>query len=209
MVFRFFHQKYDNFSIIYYFFKFQEDLMGLLVGQKAPNFKGTAVVGGNADKLGPHNGFEEISLDKYKGRWVVLFFYPLDFTFVCPTEIEEFGNNYEEFKKLNTEVIACSTDSEFSHLAWRQSHKGLKNLPYPMLSDFTRENSRKYEILKEDTGYALRGLYVIDPDGVLQYSVIHPEPVGRNSKEVLRVISALQTGKLTPCNWEAGEQTLD
>ncbi len=182
--------------------------MGLLVGQKAPNFKGTAVIGGNAEKLGPDNAFEEISLDKYKGRWVVLFFYPLDFTFVCPTEIEGFGKNYDKFKKSNCEVIACSTDSQFSHLAWRQNHEGLKDLPYPMLADFTRENARKYEILKEDTGYALRGLYIIDPDGVLQYSVIHPEAVGRNPEEVLRVIQALQTGELTPCNWHPGEKTL-
>ena len=143
--------------------------MGLLVGQKAPDFSGTAVVGGDATMLTPANAFKQISLDDYKGKWVVLFFYPLDFTFVCPTEIEEFGKHYEEFKKLNCEVIACSTDSHFSHLAWRSSHPGLKNLPFPMLADFTRTTARNYEILKEGTGYALRGLYLIDPDGNLQY----------------------------------------
>ncbi|HPI19835.1 MAG TPA: peroxiredoxin [Candidatus Kapabacteria bacterium] len=183
--------------------------MGLLVGQNAPQFKGTALLGGDATSFSPANAFKEISLDDYKGKWVVLFFYPLDFTFVCPTEIEEFGKNYEEFKKLNCEVIACSTDSQFSHLAWRSSHPGLRKLPYPMLADFTRETSKAYEILKEETGYALRGLYIIDPNGILQYTVIHPEAVGRNSKEVLRVLQALQTGKQTPCNWEAGSDTLN
>ncbi len=183
--------------------------MALLVGQKAPCFKGTALVGGNAGALGPDNAFKTISSEDYKGKWVVLFFYPLDFTFVCPTEIEEFGKHYDEFKALNCEVLACSTDSHFSHLAWRSSHPGLRNLPFPMLADFTRETSRNFEVLKEENGYALRGLYIIDPEGVLQYSVIHPEAVGRNSKEVLRVLSALQSGKLTPCNWEAGQDTLN
>jgi len=183
--------------------------MALLVGNKAPYFKGTAVVGGNAANLTPDNAFTQISLDDYKGKWLVLFFYPLDFTFVCPTEIEEFGKNYDEFKKLNCEVIACSTDSHFSHLAWRQSHNGLKNLPYPMLADFTREIARSYEVLKEETGYALRGLFIINPEGEIQYSVIHPEAVGRSSKEVLRVLNGLQSGKLTPCNWEPGQDTLN
>jgi alkyl hydroperoxide reductase subunit AhpC len=183
--------------------------MGLLVGQKAPFFKGKAVVGGDAAKLNPDNAFKEISLDDYKGKWVVLFFYPLDFTFVCPTEIEDFGLNYEKFKELNCEVIACSTDSHFSHLAWRQNHAGLKNLPYPMLADFTSQIAKDYEILKEETGYALRGLYIINPDGVLQYTVIHPENVGRNSSEVLRVLQGLQSGKLTPCNWQPGQKTLN
>ena len=183
--------------------------MALLVGQKAPDFKGTALIGGDASNFSPDNAFKDISIEDYKGKWICLFFYPLDFTFVCPTEIEEFGKNYDEFKKLNCEVIACSTDSHFSHLAWRTSHPGLRNLPYPMLADFTRLIAKNYEILKEETGYALRGLYLIDPNGVLQYTVIHPEAVGRNSHEVLRVLQALQSGKLTPCNWEAGEKTIN
>lgn len=182
--------------------------MSLLVGGKAPSFKGTAVIGGDAANLTPDNAFRQISLEDYKGKWVVLFFYPLDFTFVCPTEIEDFGKNYSHFKELNAEVIACSTDSHFSHLAWRSQHASLRTLPYPMLADFTRENARSYEILKEETGYALRGLYIISPEGNLMYSVIHPEAVGRNSKEILRVLSALQTGEKTPCNWEPGQKTL-
>jgi len=183
--------------------------MCLLIGQKAPVFSGTSLVGGDATYLNPDNAFKQINLEDYKGKWVVFFFYPLDFTFVCPTEIEDFGRHYEEFKNLNSEVISCSTDSHHSHLAWRSSYPSLKNLPYPMLADFTRSNARAYNILKEETGYALRGLYIIDPDGVLQYSVIHPEKVGRNSKEILRVLQALQTDKLTPCNWEPGEDTLN
>lgn len=183
--------------------------MSLLLGSKAPEFKGTALVGGEATSMSPDNAFKEISLSDYEGKWVVLFFYPLDFTFVCPTEIEDFGKNYEEFQKLNCEVISASTDSQFSHLAWRSQHPGLRNLPFPMLADFTGEISRKYNILKEETGYALRGLYIIDPNGVLQYSVIHPEAVGRSTQEVLRVLKALQTGKLTPCGWEEGQDTLN
>lgn len=182
--------------------------MALLVGQTAPHFKGKAVIGGDAALLNSDNAFKVISSDDYKGKWVVLFFYPLDFTFVCPTEIEEFGKNYEEFKKLNCEVIACSTDSHHSHLAWRKNHHSLNNLPYMMLADFNHRISTAFEILKEETGYALRGLYIIDPNGILQYSVIHPEDVGRNSLEVLRVLQALQTGEKTACNWVPGQATL-
>ena len=177
--------------------------MAVLVGKKAPLFEAEAVINGG-------EFVDKFSLAQYIGKkHVIFFFYPLDFTFVCPTEIEEFGKNYQAFKDLNCEVIACSTDSHFSHLAWRSSHPGLKNLPYPMLADFTRTVASNFEVLKAETGYALRGLYLIDPNGVLQYSVIHPEAVGRNSKEVLRVLQALQSGKLTPCNWEAGQDTLN
>ena len=182
--------------------------MGLLVEEKAPDFRGKAIIGVNSANMTTDNATKVISLSDYRGKWVVLFFYPLDFTFVCPTEIENFGKDYEEFKKLNCEVVACSTDSHHSHLAWRIYEPKLRNLPYPMLADFTRKIARDYEILKEDTGFALRGLYIIDPDGILQYSVIHPEDVGRNTHEVLRVIQALQTGVKTPCNWEPGMPTL-
>lgn len=183
--------------------------MSLLIGKPAPDFKGLALVGGDATLLSPENAFKEICLDDYKGKWVVLFFYPLDFTFVCPTEIEDFGRAYPKFQELNAEVISCSTDSHFSHLAWRSSHPGLRNLPFPMLADFTRKTASNYEILKEETGYALRGTYIISPDGVLVYSVIQPEAVGRNTQEIIRVLEAVQSGKLTPCNWNAGEDTLN
>lgn len=182
--------------------------MALLLGDKAPDFKGTALVSGNASELTPANAFQEISLEDYKGKWLVFFFYPLDFTFVCPTELKEFGKHYDKFKELNCEILTASTDSQFSHLAWRNQDPGLKELPYPMLSDFTGEIAKSYEVLKEATGYALRGLYIIDPEGNIQYSVIHPEQAGRNVNEVLRVLQALQIGGNTPCGWEPGDDTL-
>lgn len=182
--------------------------MSLLVGQNAPIFEGTAVVGGDATTLTFDMAFKNISLNDYKGKWVIFFFYPLDFTLVCPTEISEFGKHYQEFQDLNCDIVGCSTDSQFSHFAWRNSERQLVKLPYPLLSDFTRANATKYSILKESTGYALRGLYIIDPDGMIQYSVIQTEAIARSAKEILRVLKALQTGKMTPCDWEPGDDTL-
>jgi len=182
--------------------------MSLLVGKKAPSFSGTALIGGDISNLGPENAFKNINNEEFLGKWVCLFFYPLDFSLVCPTELIEFGNDYEEFKKLNCELISVSTDSQYSHLAWRASHPNLKNLPYFMLSDLTKNISRNFEILKEETGYALRGLYLIDPDGIIKYSVIQTEAIGRSSKETLRILKALQSGKFIPCNWEEGKETL-
>lgn len=183
--------------------------MSLLVGKQAPIFKGTAVCGGDASGLNPDNAFVNISLEDYKGKWVVFFFYPMDFTFVCPTEIASFGDHYESFKNLNCEVVTCSTDSKFSHLAWRTHERELNKLPYPMLADFTGANAKAYEVYKEETGYALRGLYIINPEGEMVYSVIHPESVGRNAEEILRVLQALQTGKNTACGWKPGDKTLN
>lgn len=182
--------------------------MGIFVGEKAPIFKGKAVVGGPSSGLTPDNAFTEISLEDYKGKWVIFFFYPLDFTFVCPTEIASIGEHYEEFKKLNADVVGCSTDSHFSHLAWRTHEQDLQDLPFPLLADFTGANAKAYEVYKESTGYALRGLYIINPEGVLKYSVIQPEEAGRNVEEILRVLQAIQTGKNTPCGWKPGQKTL-
>lgn len=180
----------------------------LLVGNKAPEFKAPALVGGNADTLNPSNAFKDISLDDYKGKWLIFFFYPLDFTFVCPTELVEYGKLYNELKDDDTEVLAASTDSHFSHFGWRTTDKSLKDLPYPILADFTRKVARDYGVLKEETGYALRGLFIIDPEGVVQYSVIHTEAIGRNTAETKRVLEALKTGGQAPCNWEAGQDLL-
>ncbi|MEN6296155.1 MAG: peroxiredoxin [Chloroherpetonaceae bacterium] len=182
--------------------------MGIFVGESAPKFKAAAVVGGNAANLNPDNAFKEISLDDYKGKWLVFFFYPADFTFVCPTEIEEFGKHYDEFKKINTEVLTCSVDSQFSHLAWRQNLPSLTNLPFPMLADSTHQIAKDYNVYRESAGHAVRGLFIIDPDGALRYYVVHPEEAGRSSAETMRVLQALQTGKMTPCNWEPGKPTL-
>ncbi|MGQ3684538.1 MAG: peroxiredoxin [Candidatus Loosdrechtia sp.] len=166
------------------------------VGQDAPGFTLQAVVG---DK------FNEVSLDDYKGKWVVLFFYPLDFTFVCPTEITEFSKRDRDFKELNAQVLGVSVDSVYSHQAWL---KELGELAYPLLSDITKEVSRNYDVLLEDKGIALRGTFIIDPEGKLRYQLVHDLGVGRSVEEVLRVLRALQTGELCPAEWKPGKKTL-
>lgn len=170
--------------------------MGVRVGQNASEFTLQGIVG---DK------FKDISLDEYKGKWVVLFFYPLDFTFICPTEITEFSKRDSEFKAKNTQVLGVSIDSVYSHRAWL---KELGNLNYPLLSDITKEVSRKYGVLLEDKGIALRGTFIIDPEGKLRYQLIHDLGIGRSVEEILRVLNALQTGELCPVEWKPGKSTL-
>lgn len=168
------------------------------VSLKAPEFEGQAVV--------PGGDFKDIKLSDYRGKWVVLFFYPLDFTFVCPTEITSFNRHYPEFKKINAEVIGASIDSIYSHLAW--INNGLGNLNFPLLSDITKSISRDYGVLIENEGVALRGTFIIDPDGNVRSAVINDTGIGRNVDEILRTLKALQTGELTPCGWNPGEKTL-
>ncbi|WP_236026400.1 peroxiredoxin [Geomonas azotofigens] len=172
------------------------------VGEPAPNFKLDAWVGTTAGKE-----FKQISLDDYRGKWVLLFFYPMDFTFVCPTEIKGFNQALPEFQKLNTVVLGASTDSKYSHLAWVQ-RGDLGNLQYPLLSDIKKEVAEKYGALDEKEGVALRALFIIDPDGVLQYQVVHNLDVGRSVDETMRVLEALQTGSLCPLGWKPGQKTL-
>lgn len=176
-----------------------------LIQKPAPEFKGQAVVG---------KGFKEIKLSDYKGKWVVLFFYPLDFTFVCPTEITAFSDHYDQFVKLNAEVIGTSVDSHYSHLAWMNTSRkegGLGELSYPLLSDLSKNIARDYGVLL-DAGIALRGLFIIDPKGVVRYSVVHDLGVGRSVEETLRVLSAFQqldkTGEVCPANWKPGSDTI-
>nr|WP_291316349.1 peroxiredoxin [Desulfuromonas sp.] len=169
----------------------------LQVGQPAPDFTLEGVDG---------KDFREVSLSDYRGRWVVLFFYPLDFTFVCPTEIVGFNERYPEFKKLGAEILGASVDSKFSHLAWISQELG--ELHYPLLSDITKEVARNYGILIEQQGVSLRGLYIVDPDGVLRYELVHDLNVGRSVDETLRVLGALQTGELCPIDWRQGIKTL-
>jgi alkyl hydroperoxide reductase subunit AhpC len=171
--------------------------MFVQVGRPAPKFNLEALVD---DK------FEKISLDSYTGKWVVLFFYPLDFTFVCPTEILEFSAKANEFEKLNAVILGCSVDSVYSHKAWTQD---LGKLNYPLMSDITRDLSREYGILIEDQGIALRGLYIIDPKGILRYQVVHDNNVGRSPDETLRVLQALQSGKLCKSSWKPGDKHLN
>ncbi|XP_035776702.1 peroxiredoxin-2-like [Anopheles albimanus] len=170
------------------------------VQKPAPPFQGTAVV---------NNDFKEIKLEDYKGKYLVLFFYPLDFTFVCPTEIIAFSDRIQEFRALNTEVVGVSVDSHFSHLAWiNQPRKsgGLGKLDYPLLADLTKQISADYGVLLEDAGISLRGLFIIDPAGVVRQITINDLPVGRSVDETLRLIKAFQFvekhGEVCPANWE-------
>ena len=173
--------------------------MSRLVGKQAPDFKFNAVTGNGEE-------FVQIKLDDYKGKWLVLFFYPLDFTFVCPTEITGYSKQIDKFKELGAEVLGVSVDSEHSHKAWINSSLGQIN--FPLASDMTKKVSDDYGVLIEEEGIALRGLFIINPEGVLQYSVVHDLNVGRSVDETLRVLQALQTGGLCPMDWEVGEDLL-
>lgn len=151
--------------------------------------------------------YHKKSLTDYEGKWLVLFFYPRDFTFICPTELEEFGKMYHEFQKLNCEVLAGSTDSKECHKAWFETDARLQNIEYPILADTTHEVASMYGILDEN-GAAQRGTFVIDPEGILRFMLVSADSVGRNTKEMLRVVEALQTGERCPANWEKGKLTL-
>jgi alkyl hydroperoxide reductase subunit AhpC len=151
--------------------------------------------------------FRKISLTDYRGKWLVLFFYPADFTMVCPTEIKGFNEALAKFNEMGAEVIGASTDSKWSHLAWIK-RGDLGALKYPLLSDFNKETARRYGILDEKRGVALRGLFIIDPQGALQYQVVHNTDVGRSVEETVRVLEALQTGSLCPLGWKPGQKTI-
>lgn len=174
------------------------------VGQKAPYFK--------MDSTKDLKGLgEQVSLDDYKGKWLVMVFYPLDFTFVCPTELLAFSDRIDEFKKAGAEILGVSTDSKFSHRAWIQAPRdqnGIQGLRYTLGADFTKQVSRDYGVLIEDKGIALRGLFIIDPEGVLQYKVVHALNIGRSVEETLRVLNALKEGGLCPADWKPGQKTL-
>ena len=175
-----------------------------IVGQKAPEFK--MVTTKNLDTLDV-----EVKLDDYRGKWLVLFFYPLDFTFVCPTEILAINERAQEFKELNCEILGVSVDSVHSHRAWIETPRekgGLGRLNFPLASDITKEVSRAYDVLIEDKGVALRGLFIIDPEGMVRYQVVHELNVGRSVDETLRVLKALQTGEMCAANWKPGEPAL-
>lgn len=150
--------------------------------------------------------FKRIGLSDYKGSWLVLFFYPRDFTFVCPTEIRAFAEHEQEFAKFNTKILAASTDSEWSHKAWFE--RDLPQVSYPILADTTQAVSRAYDVLNEEDGSAHRGLFIIDPEQKIRYALISDGSVGRSVTETLRVVEALQTGELCPAEWKIGEKTL-
>ncbi len=176
-----------------------------LVGKKAPEFKADALLG---------EDFKTVSLSDMKGKWTCLFFYPLDFTFVCPTEITAFDTAYKNFKEAGCEILGCSVDSKFSHLAWAKTPRnqgGIGKLQYPLLADMTKKIAKDYGVLKDDA-VAYRGLYLINPDGVVQYQLVHDLGIGRNPEEVLRVLKALQesarTGEVCPAGWTPGKKTM-
>ena len=168
-----------------------------LVGKPAPIFELEGVDNGE---------FSTANLEDLKGKWVVLLFYPLDFTFVCPTEIRGFSERHAEFERLDAQVLAISVDSKYAHLAWQKGELG--EIAYPMLSDLTKQVSRRYRVLLEDEGVSLRGLFIIDPEGTVRNEVVHDQDIGRSVEETLRVLSALQTGHLCPVDWQPGDEDL-
>ena len=177
------------------------------IGQLAPAFKLPSTKGAtSAKQLGP-----PISLADYKGSWLIFFFYPFDFTMVCPTEILALSDRYDEIAALGAEVVGCSADSVHSHLAWIRTpldQNGIAGLRYPLAADFTKEVARAYGVLDETSGAAQRGLFIIDPEGVLRYAVVTSNNIGRSVEETLRVLQALQTGGLCPAEWKPGKQLL-
>ena len=173
------------------------------IGQKFPQYSLTGVVSNDQAKA-----FQPFDQDTHKGKWRVVFFWPKDFTFVCPTEIAAFGKLNREFNDRDAVVYGASTDSEFVHLAWRRSHADLKDLPYPMLADIKRELSTAFGILDRKEGVALRATFIVDPEGVIRFASVHDLSVGRNVEEVLRTLDALQSDELCPCNWKKGDEFL-
>lgn len=177
----------------------------LNVGEKFPTFQKKALV-----SLEPGKEFKVITNEDHirDGKWMVMFWYPKDFTFVCPTEIVGFNDKYDEFVKRQTEVIAASTDTEYVHLAWRQHHPDLKDLKFPMLADTSKTLAEELGILTEDEKVAYRATFIVDPDGIIRWLNVNDLNVGRNIEEVLRVLDALQEGGLIPCNWKKGQPKL-
>lgn len=179
------------------------------VGDKFPEFNVKATADLPLKDITIDNVFIDVTDKSYPGKWLVVFFYPKDFTFVCPTEIAAFGDLVEEFSDRDTQLLGGSTDSEFVHWAWRKHQEELKDLPFPLLADVKRELTGDLGILDKAEGVAQRAVYIIDPDGIIRFVMVTDLSVGRNPKEVLRVLDALQTDELCPCNWSKGEETID
>ncbi|MCA9192524.1 MAG: peroxiredoxin [Planctomycetales bacterium] len=180
--------------------------MSVLVTKPAPEFKAQAVM--------PDGSFQQISLSDYKGKYVLLFFYPLDFTFVCPTEIIAFSDRADEFSQLGVQIVGVSVDSHFSHLAWRNTSRdqgGIGQVTYPLVADLSKQIARDYDVLTGDT-VALRGLFLIDKSGVVRHQVVNDLPLGRSVDEALRMVQALQyfekNGEVCPANWKEGARTI-
>jgi alkyl hydroperoxide reductase subunit AhpC len=173
------------------------------IGSKFPRFKLTGVVNNDIN-----TAFRDFDNQAFKGKWLVVFFWPKDFTFVCPTEIAAFGRLNGDFADRDAQVLGVSTDSEFVHLAWRKDKEELRDLPFPMLSDIKRELAGELGVLDAEAGVAQRATYIVDPEGVIRFVYVTDLNVGRSPDEVLRVLDGLQTDELCPCNWQKGEETL-
>ena len=175
----------------------------LTIGEKFPSFSVTATMG-----LAHGKEFKDITDESYPGKWKLYFFWPKDFTFVCPTEIAGFAALNTEFDQRDCQILGCSIDSEYVHLAWRSQHPDLRELPFPMLSDLKRNLCEQLGILDLNGGVAQRATFLVDPEGVIRFVYVTDGSVGRSPQEVLRVLDALQTDELCPCNWKKGEVTL-
>jgi lipoyl-dependent peroxiredoxin subunit C len=176
----------------------------LTVGDRFPEFRLQAAVGLERGKE-----FQEITHESFAEKWKVVFLWPMDFTFICPTEIAEFGRRNEDFVERDAQVLGASTDTHYVHLAWRKDHPDLKDLSYPMLADTKRELSSALGVLHKHDGVALRATFIVDPQGIIRFASVNDLSVGRNVDEILRVLDALQTDALCPCNWKKGDATLE
>jgi alkyl hydroperoxide reductase subunit AhpC len=176
----------------------------LTVGDKFPQFRLQAAV-----SLEKAKEFQEVTEQSHPEKWKVVFLWPMDFTFICPTEIAEFGRRNRDFVDRDAQVLGVSTDTHFVHLAWRKDHPDLRALPFPMIADTKRELSTALGVLHKEDGVALRATFIVDPTGIIRHVSVNDLSVGRNVEEVLRVLDALQTDELCPCNWKKGDQTLE
>jgi len=181
-----------------------DEYQGIEIGKLAPTFKASSFVNGE---------IKEISLSDYKGKWVVLFFYPADFTFICPTELSALADKYEEFQNLGAEVLGISTDTVFTHKAWHDASESIRKIKFPMVADTSHEISWKYGTLIENEGLSLRGTFIIDPEGILQISEINNNSIGRSIEEIIRKLQAAKFveengGEVCPVNWKPGSKTL-
>lgn len=175
----------------------------LSIGELFPEFSLQGVVSLEKDQE-----FKNFTKSQTAGKWSVFFFWPFDFTFVCPTEIAEFNKDFSNFQDRDADVYGVSADSHFVHLAWRKNHKDLENLKFPMLSDYKKELSLSLGILDQQTHAPLRATFIVDPNGFIRFVSVHDMKVGRNVKEILRTLDALQTDELCPCNWKSGEDVI-
>ena len=175
----------------------------LNIGDRFPTFAVKGVISSDIK-----NAFVDLTHQTYKNKWQIYFFWPKDFTFVCPTEIVEFGKLHQDFKDRDAELLGVSTDSEFVHLAWKQQKEELRDLSFPMLSDINRDLSSALGILDQHEGVAKRAVFIVDPQNIIRFTMVTDLKVGRNPREVLRILDALQTDELCPCNWQKGEETI-